>query len=98
MPTHSYEQYRKLGGVLDRISFQRLLSKAGMDIREAKTSISEVAAIARVSEIEVDCSDKVSDERVVLYRLLRTNSIADAKQKITTSRCATCRYLPRHCA
>jgi len=77
MLIHSYERYLELGGSLERTRFDRLLQRARIDIRESKTCIAQVTAIALASAIEVDCTGDLNDERVAVYKLLRTNAVAD---------------------
>jgi len=74
---NDYERYLELGGSLSRSRFNRLLQKARTDIRESKTCVAQVTAIALASAIKVDCVGDLSDERVVVYKLLRTNAVAD---------------------
>lgn len=78
MLTPSYEQYREAGGILDHTRFQKLLLKAKIDIRESKMCVAQVTVIAQAAKIDLDCAGNLSDETIAVYKLLRTNAIADA--------------------
>jgi|GEM_PF-3164036 len=73
----SYEQYQESGGILEHAPFKKLLRKAEIDIQESKMCAAQVTAIAQAAKIDLDGAGNLSNETVAVYKLLRTNAIAD---------------------
>jgi len=75
----TFKEYQELGGFLSRTHFERLLERAERDISKSEPYRLHINMMAWTAGIEIDCSHDSSDERIVLYKLLRTDSYVDLK-------------------
>jgi len=77
MMAHSYSKYRRLGGFLDQVGFQKLVEKVQSGSSGSPFHSSQVAAITLAAGIVFHCSNRESNQRVFVYELLRENVTSD---------------------
>jgi hypothetical protein len=78
MLTTSYEQYRKLGGILDPDRFMKLSGTVRMDCLQTKICITQITTIALAAKIDLDGASILCDETIAVYKVLRMSTITDA--------------------
>ncbi|MDO8600117.1 MAG: hypothetical protein Q7R73_00665 [bacterium] len=71
---HSYQHYKELGGIINEKDYQSALDRAkNIMISDNEFAISQVNVMARTSGITLHNSKDASDQRIILYGILRTD-------------------------
>ncbi|MFA5359696.1 MAG: hypothetical protein WC349_01935 [Patescibacteria group bacterium] len=82
----NYEDYKKLGGIINEGDYERILNKAReskiLDEKnsEIRSTIRQGEVIAEFAKISLNNSEDNPDSKIVLYVLLRTDPIPEGKQ------------------